>query len=177
MIQRKYLLLAAIAGLIVAVDQLVKLYVHTHFQLHETIPVIENYFNLTYVRNTGAAFGIFKDSHEVFRTIFFMSMPPIACLIILFILRTVPNEDRLQIFALAGVFGGAIGNYIDRIRLGFVVDYLDFHIKNKYTWPAFNVADSTIVVGIGVLMYLMYKEGREEKVKKSKAGARTELLP
>lgn len=174
MIQRKYLLLIAISGFIIAIDQIVKLYVHTHFQLHESIPVIKDFFNLTYVPNPGAAFGIFKDSHEIFRTIFFMSMPPIACLIILFILRTVPDHDKIQIYALSGVFGGAIGNYIDRIRLGFVVDYLDFHIKNKYAWPAFNVADSTIVVGIGILMYLMYKEGQEEKAKKKAQQAQSQ---
>lgn len=157
MAQRKYFLLAAVAALVVVLDQLTKLYVHTHFELGEYIPVIPDFFNITYVRNPGAAFGFMRDSHETFRTIFFLSMPPLAMITILAILKGVANNDSIQILALSGIFGGAVGNYLDRLRFGFVVDFLDFHWKNKYNFPAFNIADSAIVVGVGVLLFLMRK--------------------
>lgn len=85
-ISRKYLFLAAAAGAIVSIDQLTKMYIYTQFHLGETIPVIRDFFNITYVRNTGAAFGIFRDAHETFRNIFFLSVPPIAIIVILSIL-------------------------------------------------------------------------------------------
>jgi len=153
-VKLKYLILAAIAGAIVTFDQATKMYVHTHFQLHESIDVIQGFFNLTYVRNYGAAFGFLADSHPSFREIFFLSMPPIALLIILAIFRSVAESDRWSVVSLSMVFGGAIGNYIDRIRFRYVIDFLDFHIQKSYTWPAFNIADSAIVVGVAVLLYI-----------------------
>src|SRR5687768_15386126 len=108
----KYLLLAAIAGAIITGDQVTKMYVHTHFDLHEVFEVIPDFLNLTYVRNTGAAFGIFSESHPTFREMFFLIMPPIALLIILALLRTFEEKERASIVALSMVFGGAIGNYI-----------------------------------------------------------------
>jgi signal peptidase II len=157
MTQKKYYILAAVASLIVALDQLTKLYIHTHYDLGEFTTVIANFFNITYVRNFGAAFGIFGDSHETFRTIFFLSMPPIAMVTILAILRGVENNDYVQILALSGIFGGAIGNYLDRLRFGYVIDFLDFHWYGKWSYPAFNVADSAIVCGVIVLLWLMRK--------------------
>lgn len=150
----KYLILAAIAGAIITIDQATKMYVHTHFQLHESIELIAGFFNFTYIRNYGAAFGFLAESHPTFREFFFLSMPPVALLIILAILRTVAEADRWTIASLSMVFGGAIGNYIDRIRFRYVIDFLDFHIQKVYTWPAFNIADSAIVVGVSVLLFL-----------------------
>lgn len=165
----KYLILAAIAGAIITTDQASKMYVHTHFQLHETIEVIANFFNLTYVRNYGAAFGFLAESHQTFRELFFLSMPPIALLIILAILRTVSETDRWTIVSLSLVFGGAIGNYIDRLRFRYVIDFLDFHLGKTYTWPAFNIADSAIVVGVAILLFLELT-----RTKKSVAAANEE---
>lgn len=152
----KYLILAAIAGAIITLDQLVKMYVHTHFSLGESITVIDGFFNLTYVRNTGAAFGLFGESHPLFREIFFLSMPPIAVLVILTILRGVSERDRINIIALSLIFGGAIANYIDRLRFRYVIDFLDFHIGTHYSWPVFNIADMGIVCGVGLLIFLEF---------------------
>lgn len=160
--KKKYVLLLAVAGFIIAIDQLIKIYVHTHFQLGESLPVVPGFFNITYVRNPGAAFGFLAESHPSFRELFFLSMPPIALIIILMILRGVPEEDKVQTMALCSVFGGAIGNYIDRLRFRYVIDFLDFHIKEKYTWPAFNVADMAIVCGVLVLLLLMFLESRQK---------------
>lgn len=154
---RKYLILLTVAGAVIALDQLTKMYVHTHFQLGEQVVVWQDYFNLGYVRNTGAAFGILRNAHEDFRSIFFLSMPPIALIIILFILRGVRANDHIQILALSLIFGGAIGNYIDRLRFGYVIDFLEFHWQSKYTWPNFNIADAAIVVGVGILGILMIR--------------------
>lgn len=161
--KKKYGVLAVIAIVLVAIDQITKMYVHTHFQLGESVPIINGYFNITYVRNFGAAFGFLAQSHPSFREIFFLIMPPAALLIILLILRTVRDDDRWQIFALSCVFGGAIGNYIDRIRFQYVIDFLDFHIEHKYSWPSFNVADSAIVTGVCLLLVLMFLEGRTKE--------------
>lgn len=170
-IQRKYIILIAFSALLVAIDQLVKMYVHLHFQVGESLPVIPGFFNITYVRNPGAAFGFLAQSHPDFRENFFLIMPPIALVIILIILRSVPDTDYLQIFALSSVFGGAVGNYIDRIQFRYVIDYLDFHWKEVYTYPAFNIADSAIVLGVGILIVLMLLEGRTAQKKDSPQNA------
>ena len=159
----KYLLLAAISGAIITADQAVKMYVHTHFTLHESIEVIQGFFNLTYVQNRGAAFGFLADSHPGFRELFFLSMPPVALLIILAIMRGVVESDRWTIVSLSMVFGGAIGNYIDRLRFKYVIDFLDFHIQKKYVWPAFNIADMAIVGGVGILLFLEFTKHKRAK--------------
>lgn len=162
-IESKYLVLATISGFLVALDQLTKIYIHANFSLGETVPVIQDIFHITYVRNIGAAFGIFRDMPEIFRQIFFLSMPPIAMLVILFMLKGVASSDRWQVFSLSLIFGGAIGNYIDRLRFGFVVDFLDFHYKNVWSYPAFNVADSAIVCGVILLLVIMTVRERQAK--------------
>ncbi|MGZ3742492.1 MAG: signal peptidase II [Pseudobdellovibrionaceae bacterium] len=161
--KKKYLYLAVITGLLVAADQLVKMYIHTQFHLGESIVVIPNFFNLTYVRNFGAAFGFLAESHPTFREIFFLAMPPVALIIILTIMHGVKDEDTKQIIALSAIFGGAIGNYVDRLRFRYVIDFLDFHLNNKYSWPAFNIADSAIVCGVCLLLLMMVFESKHKK--------------
>lgn len=172
-ISLKYLILLTMTGTIVALDQATKLYVHTHFALGESVEVISGFFNLTYVRNPGAAFGFLGQSNETFRTIFFLIIPPAALVLITYILhKTVDNDDKIQIFALSSIFGGALGNYIDRLQFGYVIDFLDFHIQSKYVYPAFNIADSAIVIGVGILMLLMFRKedpSAEKTIKTSKA--------
>lgn len=163
--KKKYIWLLLISGLFVALDQVIKVYVHTNFHLGESIQVIPNFFNLTYVRNPGAAFGFLAETHPNFREMFFLIMPPVALIIILAILRGVKDNDTYQIVALSSIFGGAIGNYIDRVRFRYVIDFLDFHLYNKYSWPAFNVADMAIVGGVILLLILMLLEGKETQEK------------
>jgi signal peptidase II len=151
----KYLILISISAALIALDQVTKLYILTHFNLGESMEVIPGFFNITYVRNFGAAFGFLAESNPQFREIFFLSVPPLALLVIISALRSLPDTDKYQIIAFSMIFGGAIGNYIDRIRFRYVVDFLDFHIQNKYVWPAFNVADSAIVCGVILLLLPM----------------------
>lgn len=165
----KYLVFVIVIVVLVALDQITKIYIHTEFQYGESRTVIADFFNLTYVRNEGAAFGIFRESSEKFRHLFFLAIPPIAVLIILGYLRATPQWDKVQILALSAIAGGALGNYVDRIRFGYVVDFLDFHYKEVYHYPAFNIADSAIVSGVAVLFLLTIRDMRREKAKSKNA--------
>lgn len=167
----KYFWLLAISFVIVVLDQISKMYIHHNYELGESTPVIPGFFNITYVRNLGAAFGFLGQSDPTFRTFFFLAMPPVAMIIIFVILKGVADTDRWQVISLSSVFGGAIGNYIDRVRFRYVIDFLDFHIQEKYTWPAFNVADSAIVMGMIVLMILVLREPSRESPLESKVHA------
>lgn len=162
-IESKYLSLCTTACALVAFDQLVKIYIHANFTLGESITVIRDIFSITSVRNTGAAFGIFRNTSELFRDAFFLSMPPIAMVVIIFMLRNVDNKDRWQVLSLSLIFGGAVGNYIDRLRYGYVIDFLDFHYKEIWSYPAFNIADSAIVGGVGLLLLLTTLRDRAAK--------------
>ena len=164
--KKKYLFLMTISGFIIAIDQLTKLAVHTNMRLGESLTVIPQFFNLVYVRNQGAAFGFLANSHPAFRDIFFLSMPPLALIFILILMRGVDDDDTAQIVALSSIFGGAIGNYIDRLYFRYVIDFLDFYIEipskgRTYNWPAFNLADSAIVMGVLFLLWIMYRERKQ----------------
>jgi signal peptidase II len=158
----KLLYLLTTTAVLVAFDQLTKIYIQSKFFLGESISVVEGFFNLTYVQNPGAAFGFLARSPEIFRENFFLMIPPIAMVIILYFLRTVKTTDRIQILALSLVFGGALGNYIDRLRVRYVIDFLDFHLNHKYSYPAFNIADSAIVCGIAILFLLSFRKDSEK---------------
>ena len=159
----KYIVFVILAIIVIALDQITKMYIHTEFTYGQSKTIIPEFFNLTYVRNQGAAFGIFRDSAETFRHIFFLAIPPIAVLIILGYLKATPSWDRIQIWALSGIAGGALGNYVDRIKYGYVIDFLDFHYKGMYHYPSFNIADSAIVVGVAILFFLTLRDMRKEK--------------
>jgi signal peptidase II len=160
----KYLLLATISGAIVALDQLTKMYVITHFRLGEIKDVIPSFFDITYVRNKGAAFGVFATTAQQFREPFFLLVPFVALIVIILIIRGLNDSQKSQVFGLSFIFGGAIGNYLDRLRFKYVIDFLDFHYKEVYHWPAFNVADSAIVCGVGLLLLHMLIEKTHHSV-------------
>lgn len=162
----KYLFLVCIAGAIISLDQMTKMLILANFHLGESHEIIPGFFNLTYVRNPGAAFGFLADAHPSFREIFFLSIPPAAALFIIWILRSIPDDDYIQIIAFSLIFSGALGNYIDRLRFRYVVDFLDFHYKS-YTWPAFNVADSSIVCGVVILSLLFIRDAKKSSTQKA----------
>jgi signal peptidase II len=115
------------------------------------VPVIPGFFHLTYVRNPGAAFGLFAGQAASFRKPFFLVVTLVALGAILFAVRKLPDGRRWTLASLALVFGGAAGNLVDRLRWGEVVDFLDVFWRSHH-WPAFNVADSAITVGIVMLL-------------------------
>ncbi|HXV20466.1 MAG TPA: signal peptidase II [Desulfuromonadales bacterium] len=157
----RYRLLLIVSAVILVLDQATKLYIDHRFTLYESVTVIQNFFHITYVRNKGAAFGILSDS--AIRVPFFITVATLAALGILWYLRQLREDQRLLHFALSLVFAGAVGNLIDRIRLGEVIDFLDVHWY-QYHWPAFNVADSAITVGVGLLLLDLWREERRKKV-------------
>jgi signal peptidase II len=152
----KYLLLAAISGAVITLDQVTKFYIHTTYRLHESTAVVPGFFNLTYVRNPGAAFGFLAESAPAFREAFFLSLPPLAVLLIIWFMRSLPDTHKTKIIALSLIFGGALGNYIDRLRFKYVIDFLDFHYQT-WSWPAFNIADSCIVIGVSLMILMEIK--------------------
>ncbi len=147
----RFLAFGALALAVVVLDQATKAWVLATFELHETLPVIPGWFHLTYIRNPGAAFGLFSGHAEAFRRPFFLVVTAVALAAILAILWRAPRGRPWLLTALGLVFGGAVGNLIDRVRWGEVVDFLDVFWKTHH-WPAFNVADSAITVGMGVLI-------------------------
>lgn len=148
----------AIAGLVV--DQATKLYVDRVMALHQSIPVIDGLFSFTYLRNRGAAFSFLSDAS--WRLPFFIGITLIAAAVIVVALKRMRDDQKLAQVALAMIFSGAIGNLIDRVRLGEVIDFLDVYWKNHH-WPAFNVADSLICVGVALVALDMLKEERRQQ--------------
>jgi signal peptidase II len=149
-------------------DIVTKHLVNTNLTYSDRIPVIEGFFYLTHVRNTGAAFGLFRDADAVLRLTFFIGVSLIAIGIIVQFFRQLAPGDRLSALALGLILGGAVGNLIDRIRLGEVVDFLHFILWGGYSWPDFNLADTWIVVGVGLLVLeLLASEGEEQASTKS----------
>jgi signal peptidase II len=125
-------------------------------ELHQSLPVIPGFFNLTYVRNSGAAFGLFADLPSAVRAPIFAALSLGALVLLLFLLRGLRPEQWGMRVALAGVLGGAVGNLIDRIRDGEVVDFLDVYWRS-YHWPAFNVADSFITLGVVAVLVSSFR--------------------
>ena len=129
--------------------------------LYRSIPVIDGFFDLTYIRNTGAAFGILAGSGAAFRLPFLMLFSFLAIGFIIVMLRRLPERETGLIIALTFILGGAIGNLIDRFAYGEVIDFLDFYWAN-YHWPAFNVADSFITIGVTITVYYLIKAKGED---------------
>ncbi len=153
--------LAALA-ISLPLDQLTKLAVVRSLTFADRVTVIDGFFYLTHVRNPGSAFGLFASSPEPYRSIFFIGVTSIAILMIFSFYRRLAPGDRLSALALGLVLGGAMGNLIDRIRLGEVVDFLHFRLWGGYSWPDFNLADSFIVVGVALLILeLLATEGEQ----------------
>jgi signal peptidase II len=142
---------AGVAVVVVIVDQLTKLWIMTSFALHEQLTIIPGFFNLVYVTNTGAAFGFLAGSKNLLRQAFFVAVAILALVVIVFAYTHLKRQGKIFVYALGLIAGGAVGNLIDRLRFGSVVDFLDFYI-GSYHWPAFNAADSAITIGVGMFL-------------------------
>ncbi len=142
---------AAIAVAVVIVDQLSKLWIMANFSLHEQQDIIPGFFNLVYVTNTGAAFGFLAGSKTMLRQAFFVAVAIVALIIIVFAYGQLKRQGKIFVYALGFIAGGAVGNLIDRLRFGSVVDFLDFYLGSHH-WPAFNAADSAITIGVGLFL-------------------------
>jgi len=151
----RYTLFAAIAVFGIIVDQITKIIVDRSMKLFDSIPIAENFFNITYVRNKGAAFSFL--SNASWRLPFFITVSCIAVIVIMIAFSKLRDDQKLAHVSLAMIFSGAVGNLIDRLRMGEVIDFLDAHWY-RHHWPAFNVADSLICVGVFLLAIDMMLE-------------------
>ena len=149
--KQKWLRLLIVAGLVVILDQVSKQMILNTIRLGSGFPLIEGFFNIVHVRNPGGAFGFLSGQSESIREFFFLFVTGLAAVFIVWVYNTVPETHRTLASGLAMVFGGAVGNLIDRIRFGNVVDFIDWHVGALH-WPAFNVADSAICIGVGILL-------------------------
>jgi signal peptidase II len=155
---KKYPTFFLFAGIVVVMDQVTKAIVIYTFSLHESLVVIPGFFSLVHIRNTGGAFGLLAGDATGMRSLFFLAISVLALIVILiFYSRITPDRPWIRV-AFAMIFGGALGNLIDRFRFGEVVDFLDFYIGNTH-WPAFNIADSAISVG-AVTLFIFALLGR-----------------
>lgn len=141
----------AIGGFVLVLDQLTKLWIRSTMPLHTAFPVVDSFFHVTHVRNSGGAFSFLADAPPEFRLPFFFVASAVAIGALVHFIRQVEPHQRVLLFALAGILGGALGNLVDRVTIGQVTDFLDLHWRG-YHWPAFNVADSFITVGVCLLM-------------------------
>ena len=154
----RYLLFVLTAIVTAGLDLGTKALVEASFTLYQSSPVIEGLFNLTYLKNKGAAFGFLSTSGSM-RVPFFISITVVAVGCILWFLKR-HGGSRSCIVSLGLIFGGAVGNLVDRIRYGAVVDFIDLHWSG-YHWPAFNIADAAICVGVGLLLIKELNHGKK----------------
>ena len=161
-----------LGALLVAIplDQITKEWISRSLTYADEVRVIPGFFHITHVRNPGAAFGLLASSSEPVRIFFFIGVACVAIGLIFSFYRKLAPGDRFSALSLGLILGGAVGNLIDRLRYGEVVDFLHFRLWGGYTWPDFNLADSFIVVGVILLVIeLLASEGesREEVHAKS----------
>lgn len=145
---KKSIVVFSTALIVLLLDQLTKSLIKQNFQLTQSIPIMKNILHLTYVTNTGSAFGLFKKLN-----IFFIFISIVVIIAIYIYLNKIRNNERLLQFAAGLLLGGTIGNLIDRLIFGHVIDFIDFRI-----WPVFNVADSAVTTSIILLIFLLWEK-------------------
>jgi signal peptidase II len=144
-----YLILVAA---VVIFDRWTKALIQNRFDLNESASVIDGFFNITYVRNTGVAFGIFSSISAPAKSLLLSIFTALAAIVVVTYSVRSPAGNRLLQIALSLILGGALGNLYDRIAFGYVVDFLEFYV-GAYHWPSFNIADSAITVGVVLLAF------------------------
>ncbi len=147
---------------VVLLDQLTKLWVLNSFQMYEIREIIPGFFNLTYLTNKGAAFGFLAGVTAAWRHWFFLGLACVALALLGIAYFRMRDDHPLYEPALMCIAGGATGNVLDRLRHGAVVDFLDFYVKD-YHWPAFNVADSAIFVGVALFIVAGFLEEKQKR--------------
>ena len=141
---------ALLVAAILVLDRWTKLLIQKRFDLNESITVIDGFFNITYVRNTGVAFGIFSSISSPAKSVLLSLFTACAAVVVVTYSVRSPAGNRLLQIALSLILGGALGNLYDRLAYRYVVDFLEFY-AGSYHWPSFNVADSAISIGVGLL--------------------------
>ena len=152
LISKIWLRLILVSGCVILADQITKYIIKINVALYDNIIVIEKFFNITHILNPGGAFGFFASQSPEIRKFIFLFVSSVVALFVLWFYKRCAEDFIFLSYGLALVFGGAVGNLIDRFRYGKVVDFLDFYMGSAH-WPAFNIADSAISIGMGILIY------------------------
>lgn len=158
------LLFLGVAFLVVVLDQLTKRVAEDRLRGQRSVPLVDDILRLTYIENRGAAFGLLQD-----QTTFFVLVGIIVIAVIAMSYRYLPRSGFLLHLALGLMLGGAVGNLIDRVRQGYVVDFVDFGYRANW-WPVFNVADSAIVIGVALMALSALSPSSEQQSSPSSAG-------
>lgn len=167
-----------LAALAVALplDQLTKYAILARFHYGERYEVIPGLFDLTYVRNPGGAFSFFAHGPYEWRMLFFVGTTTVALILLLVFLARHESDARLSPLALGAIMGGALGNLADRLVHGEVIDFLDVHLWSGYTWPTFNVADSAIVIGVGLMIIeVFFFDAPADRTEEARDAERSDL--
>ena len=157
----KYIRFVAISGIVILLDQISKALVLRYMPLHDAIQIVPGFFNLSHVRNPGGAFGFMAQQGSMLRHVIFLGAAFFALGMILYFYHQTPSNRPWFGVGLAMIFGGAVGNLIDRLRFGEVVDFLDVYLgfTNLPHWPTFNIADCGVTVGVIIfLLHILFKK-------------------
>jgi len=158
--RNKYFYLLVLSNVFIVLDQVTKYMVASHIPLYYSIKVIDGFLNITHIRNAGVAFGLFAEQPLEYKSLVFVAVSTIASGAILFIFHQSPAERRWVNSGLILIFSGAIGNMIDRIVHKEVIDFIDVYFGN-FHWPAFNVADSCITIGVAIMIVDLFRHPHE----------------
>lgn len=145
-----------ISLMIILADQVSKYIIKTSLSLYQSVPVMGDFFQIIHVQNRGAIWGIFSKQSDWLVQKIITGFSILALVIVVYFFLKLKHECRLELLSLSFIAGGAIGNIVDRLYQGFVVDFLDFHIIG-YHWPTFNIADSFISVGVFLMVISVWK--------------------
>ncbi|OGR02189.1 MAG: signal peptidase II [Deltaproteobacteria bacterium RIFOXYA12_FULL_61_11] len=184
--RRKFFLVLGVIVLVVAADQATKIAIDRHFVRHDRvdlgegrtlqrrvvlqppIEVVAGLFNLQYVENPGVTFGMLRNLDDSVRRPILLTIPTLVMVLLLFIIWKTPATEVVSFLGLSCIVSGAIGNLIDRVRLNYVIDFLDVYL-GSYHWPSFNLADSAISVGMGLLVIEMLRGKEPFNVRRNKS--------
>jgi signal peptidase II len=164
--RRKYLILFSLSGLVLCCDQWVKTWIRSHLLLGDARSVIPSLFSIVHTHNNGFAFGLLKKAPHSLQNLFFVGVPIFALILIILIFIKLQDNQLLTSIALTTILGGAVGNLIDRLHYGYVIDFMDFHFQNRFHLPGFNLADFSIVTGVTMMFLstlLQEKAGEAEE--------------
>lgn len=169
----KWWILGLLTPPLVWADLYTKVLIGRKFYPGERLTVIDGFFDLMFARNRGAAFGLFNDLSPELSFAFFIGVSIIALLVLGYLFTSISHYEKYMAVTITFIFAGALGNFTDRMRLGYVVDFLHFYVKDFY-WPTFNVADICITVGAVMLVYYsIFLEPREDEDEQSLPGAQS----
>jgi len=168
MMKSKYYLLTL---LVLIIDHLTKWLVRTGMDVRDAIELIPGYLRISYIQNSGVAFGLFANIQSAWKPYLLAAMAVVAVIVIIIYSARMPSGRTLLQLALAVTMGGILGNFTDRVVHGFVVDFIEFHVWESFHWPTFNVADSAITLGIALLLVDTVKNPEvEERIEGGAAG-------